>query len=130
MMLAPYVSRLFCACTVSAGLSVSSVTTVPMPTQQPGDEERGARLAAAQVAEGDGVQLSCGQTAYGRVASGRIMEVLRARPEAVGGDRRAGRRRRCVSSGIGLQPPVTTLIWSLGNAWPQLLHTIASPSCW
>ena len=35
MMLAPYISRLFCACTRRAALSVSSATTVPIPMSRP-----------------------------------------------------------------------------------------------
>ena len=34
------------------------------------------------------------------------------------------------STGMGLQPPVMTLIWSLGNTLPQLLQTMVSPSWW
>ena len=90
--------------------------------QQAGDQERGAALAAAQVAERDVAKLhvapreiawcshGVSHWKYCAPACRLLAAIVRVLPETLR------------LSGIGLQPPVITLIWSLRNCLPQLLH--------
>ena len=133
-MLAPKLSRLFCASTRQRRAQREQRHHRGDADQQPGDQERGARLAAAQVAEGDGAQLHGGAPRDGgRRSSGQAAALTgstarRPAESLVGMTRSPPLTVRSI--GDGLQPPSTSLICVEGKRRPQLLQTISSPSCW
>ena len=97
--------------------------------EQAGDQERRAGRAAPQVAERDRAQPHDRSSGLRSPRVSGDQKYWAPGLQAVDGDGQLP-PSTLRSSGMGLQPPVTTLIGPWGTTWPQLLHTMVSPSWW